>query len=356
MKNILVVNVNWIGDVIFSTPVFRSLKEKYPEARVVCMGIPGVVPVLKACPYVDDIIVYDEKGKDRWLWNKVRLIFKLRRYHFDIAFLLHRSWTRAFLVYLAGVKIRIGYDLKDLGRLLTQKVELPQDDVHRSDYYLNIIESYGILVNNRLTEIVPSDLGRRRLQDLLLKEGILPEEFLVVVNTGGNWDLKRWPKESFSVLIEKIITDLGIKVVIPGASKDQDLAHEIKEHLDVEPVVLAGRTDLDQMFALMERADLVISSDSGPLHIASSVGTTTISIFGPTRPEITGPRGRGKSIVLMKDVGCNARACYQLDCPDNQCMKSVTVGEVFDKVREVYEMVRGDDNGYDAGGGHAKNR
>jgi ADP-heptose:LPS heptosyltransferase len=106
----------------------------------------------------------------------------------------------------------------------------------------------------------------------------------------------------------------------------------------VNPVVLAGATSLEQIFALMERADVVISSDSGPLHIASSVGTPTIAIFGPTRPQDTGPRGKGPSVVLRKSLDCNQQACYQLDCPDNRCMKAVTVDEVSKEVEKRYKQ------------------
>lgn len=338
MKNILVVNVNWIGDVIFSTPIFKALKQQYPNANIVCMAVPSVVPVLKSCPYIDEIIIYDERGRHKWPWGKIQVIFTLSKFHFDIVFLLHRSWTRAFLIYLAGIRQRVGYDLKDLGRLLTHKVELLEGDVHRCDYYLNVIESFGVEVKDRTTEIVPSDSVREKVAYLLSAKGISKEEFLVVVNTGGNWDLKRWPKECFAELIGCIMSELKIKVVIPGALKDETLVDYIHQISQVDPVVMAGKTNLEQVFALMERADVVVSSDSGPLHIASSVGSSTIAIFGPTRPEITGPRGRGDSVVLQEDLDCNAEACYQLDCPDNRCMKAVFVDKVVVEVKKFYQQ------------------
>lgn len=335
MKNILVVNVNWIGDVIFSTPVFRALKSHDPEARICCMAVPRVVPVLKCCPDVDEIIVYDEKGRHRWLWGKLKLIRQLRAAHFDIAFLLHRSWTRALLVYLGGVPKRVGYDLKDLGNLLTQKVSLPEGDIHRSDYYLRVIESYGIPVKDRTTFLVPSDEARARVKALLESRGITEKDFLLVINAGGNWDLKRWPKENFAALTGRIMKEFDLTAVIPGAAKDQETAEYIRAQSGANPVVLAGQTSLEETFALMERADLVVSSDSGPLHIASSVGTATVAIFGPTRIQDTGPRGSGPSVVLRKDLDCNQEACYELDCPDNRCMKAVSVDEAVSAVGKI---------------------
>lgn len=336
VKNILVVNVNWIGDVIFSTPVFRALRQKYPRARIVCMAVPRVVPVLKCCPYLDDIIEYDEKGRHRLPWNKLAFVFHLRKSHFDVAFLLHRSWTRALLVYLAGVSHRVGYDLKNLGRMLTLKVEFPLEEIHRSDYYLKVVEAFGVDVTDRTTELVPTEKARRDVSGLLSLKGVAEKDFVVILNMGGNWPLKRWPKEYFGALIDRLMSELKLKVVISGSPKDRALVEDVCVISQMNPIVMAGKTDLDQTFALMERADVVVSADSGPLHIASSVGTTTIAIFGPTRPEITGPRGKGEAIVLQEDLDCNAQACYQLDCPDNRCMKAVSVDDVVREVGKIY--------------------
>lgn len=336
MKNILVVNVNWIGDVVFSTPVFRALRHHYPDAKICCMAVPRVVPVLQCCPYVDDVIIYDDQGADKWLWRKWMMIRRLRRFHFDAAFLLHRSWTRAFLVYLAGVKIRVGYDLKDLGRLLTHTVDVPDPGCHRSDYYLRVIESYGVPVSDRTVEVVPRQDDRIQIRSYLALKGVGETDFLVIVNAGGNWDLKRWSKENFALLVEHLTRQMRAKVVLTGAEKDIPLVNDIRDQSRSDAIVLAGKTQLPTLFALMERADLVISSDSGPLHIASSVGTDTIAIFGPTRPEVTGPRGRGCSVVLQKELPCNITACYRLDCPDNQCMRQVVVDDVLREAGTFY--------------------
>ena len=139
MKRILVVNVNWLGDVIFSSPIFKALKEAYPQVHISCLALPRVKEVLESIPYIDEIIVYDEKGRH---WNpfaKLGLVWSLRRRHFDVAFLLHRSLTRALLVYFAGIPQRVGYDAKGRGRFLTHEVEPLDDQVHRCDYYLNIL-------------------------------------------------------------------------------------------------------------------------------------------------------------------------------------------------------------------------
>jgi len=131
MKNILVFNVNWVGDVIFASPIFRALKQKYPQARVTCLAVPRVKEILQCCPGLDEVIEYDEKGRHRGLWAKLSLIRRVRKQKFDAAFLLHRSWTRALLVFLAGIPVRVGYDTKKRGALLTHKVEPLCDQPNR---------------------------------------------------------------------------------------------------------------------------------------------------------------------------------------------------------------------------------
>jgi lipopolysaccharide heptosyltransferase II len=333
MKNILVFNVNWVGDVIFSTPIFKALKKAYPQATVSCIAVPRVQDILKSCPYVDEIIIYDEKGCHYSAWGKLKIIWQLRKKKFDIVFLLHRSWTRAFLVCLAWIKRRVGYDTKKRGWLLTHRVEPLEDDVpHRSDFYIHVIEDYGVKVDDRTCELAVDPKDMKKVRKILWDKNISPEERFVVINPGGNWDLKRWPKENFTKLVKRIVDELHVKVVISGAPKDIKLADNITSSSGVNCINLAGKTNLKQLVALMECAHTVVSSDSGPMHIANCVGTNTIGIFGPTRPEITGPRGKGKTIILQEDIKCNQYACYNLNCLDNICMKTVTVDAVFDAV------------------------
>ncbi len=334
MNNILVVNVNWLGDAVFSIPVFKALKKTYPQARISCLGVPRVKEVLQYCPYVDKIIIYDERGKHRFPWRKWKLIRYLKKEKFDAAFLLHRSMTRSLMVYLAGIPLRIGYG--KLKGLLTNPVPMNAQDIHRCDYYLKVLEGYGIKVQDRLCELRLNVGDMQNMDAKLERAGIGPTESYVVLNTGGNWDLKRWSADSFANLAKRLDREFGFKIVLPGSNKDKKSCQRIAQAADVKAVVLAGQTTLGESLALYKRALVVISADSGPLHLAHSVGADVIGIFGPTRPEITGPRGSGRCQILFKDVGCNKAPCYHLACANNVCMQSVTVDDVcqaFKKIR-----------------------
>lgn len=334
MNNILVVNVNWLGDAVFSTPVFKALKMAYPQARITCLCVPRVREVLEYCPYVDKIIVYDERGKDRHFWRKWRLIQMLKEEKFDAAFLLHRSMTRALMVFWAGIPRRIGYC--KLKALLTNPVAMQNEETHRCDYYLRVLEGYGIKVKDRLCELRLKLVDIEQVDNKLNGLGITRGENYVVLNTGGNWDLKRWSSNSFVLLAKRLDQEFGLKSVLSGSLKDKESCRQIAQTAGIKTVVLAGETTLGESLALFKRAVAVISADSGPLHLAHSVGANVVGMFGPTRPEITGPRGTGRLQILFKEVGCNKAPCYHLACTNNLCMQSVTVEDVcqaFKKVR-----------------------
>ncbi|MBF0510782.1 MAG: lipopolysaccharide heptosyltransferase II [Candidatus Omnitrophica bacterium] len=332
MKNILVVNVNWLGDAVFSTPVFRALQENYPQARLTCLCVPRVKEVLEHCPFIDNMMVYDEKGKDRFLGRKLNLIQKLRNEKFDAGFLLHRSMTRALMVYLAGIPLRIGYS-KSKG-LLTHPIAMNAEDIHRSDYYLKIVEDYGLKVLDRSCElkVKPDDLTL--LTDKLKNAGMSSNGNYIVLNTGANWDLKRWPNELFALLAKRVSQEYGLTIIFPGAPKDKENCQKIIQEAGIKAINLAGQTSLGESLALYQKALVVVSGDSGPLHLANSVGSPAIGIFGPTRPEITGPRGKAKAAILFKDVSCNKAPCYHLTCSNNVCMQSVTVDDVCQAIKK----------------------
>ena len=335
MNKVLVVNVNWIGDVIFSAPVFTALKGAYPRARISCLAVPRVAEVLAGISAIDDIIVYDEQGRHRNPFAKLRLIHQLRVQRFDAAFLLHRSLTRALLVYLAGIPRRIGYDAKGRRIFLTHIVRPSPVTEHRSDHYLRVVEDYGVAVRDRHYQLTVSQEAEQAVEKILRGHDIQEEDFLVIIHPGGNWPLKRWSSKNFELLAGRLMEQGNIKVVFTGAEGDRPFINAILSRLADKPLVLAGKINLKQLAALMKRADAVVSADSGPLHIASAAGTMVIGLFGPTRPEITGPRGPGQSFVLQKDVGCNRQACYHLKCPDNICMQAVTVEDVLEIIRQI---------------------
>ena len=334
MKRILIINVNWVGDVLFSTPLIRSVRKKFPDSYIACLVVPRCRPVLELNPHINEIITYDEDGEHGGFWGKIKLIRTLRAKKFDAAFILHRSFTRALISFASGIKKRIGYGTKKRSFLLTDVVKSQPSEIHKVDYFLNIAEKGGVSVSDRDYDFVFSKLDKERIDEILEAAGVHKNDKLVIINPGGNWDLKRWPKENFIKLADSLAKNLDVKIAISGAGKDRVLGDEIKSAMKEIAVNLCGKTSLGELGALMKRADVVISNDSGPMHVAASMKTPLIALFGPTSSEITGPCGSGKKKVLWKDIGCKT-PCYKLTCIDNRCMKAITPEEVLETVKDM---------------------
>ncbi len=340
-KRVLVFNVNWLGDVLFSTAVIRNIRYNFPDAFIACAIPSRCYAVLKGNPHLDEIIIYDEQDRHKGLADKMKFVVQLKAKKFDTAFLLHRSLTKALIARLAGIKERVGYHTKKRGFLLTKKIEPPPvNSMHRIDYYLNIIEKAGLKVEDRFCDICISEEDLKFTEGFLNAQGISKEDFLVGINAGGNWGPKRWPKEHWAALADHLIRDLGAKVIITGSRQDKPLAEDILGLMKEKPIVACGVLNLKQLGALCKRLDLFVTADTGPLHIANAAGAKQIiALFGPTSSQITGPVPLRSTIILQKDSACQI-PCYVVDCKDNRCMKMITPEDVIDKVKLIKAQLK----------------
>jgi len=335
MKRILIVNVNWLGDVIFSTPFIRTLKKNNPDSFIVCLVVTRCKQILEDNPYLDKVIVYDEKSLHSGIIGKLMLVNEIKKYNFQSVYLLHRSLTRTIICFLAGIKERIGYSTKKRSLLLTHKIPCLDGSIHRAKFFLNVAESMGMETDGFSYDFSISDDIESQLDEILSKKTIKLDKGFIVISPGANWDLKRWPYDKFAKLSDRLIQELGFKVIITGANKDIKLANLVKDNMK-EPIdILCGYLDLKQFGALLKRSSLLIANDSGPLHIARAVKTPVVGLYGPTSCEITGPIGQGKyKVIIGKSLDCKI-PCYDLNCDDIKCMKSISTEEVFKACQEM---------------------
>ncbi len=335
---IVVFNVNWIGDVIFSTPVFRTLKENFKNCYVGCILPKRCAELLKYSPFVDEILEFNERAEHKSLLSKVKFIKEIKRKKYDLAILLHRSFTRGLICYLAGIKKRVGIITKKRAFILTHKIPPPLQTLHKQDYYLYILEKLGLKVNKRECEVFISDKDKEKVSKIL-KENNIKDEILIGLHLGANWEPKRWPLEYFKELIDFFYAHLKkIKIFITGAQSDSKLAEKLISDSKFPLINLVGKTSLLELAALYQNLDLVISGDSGPLHLAASQNTKYIGLYGPTWPQTTGVRAKAKGVIIFKDVGCKV-PCYQEVCKRNHiCMRSIKPYEVFEKALFLLDL------------------
>ncbi|MEI8176011.1 MAG: lipopolysaccharide heptosyltransferase II, partial [Candidatus Omnitrophota bacterium] len=312
----------------------RSVRERFPDAYIACLTAERCREILELNPSLNDIMIYDEQGRHRSMLGKIRLIAELRQKKFDTVILVHRSFTRALLVALAGIPRRIGYRTKKRSALLTDKIEQPIEQMHRVDYFLSLGEPLGAATGKREYEFFISENDRLVVAKRLAARGIGPSDFVAAINPGGNWEPKRWPKENFALLADALVKRFGAKIVITGAKRDIPLAGEIARAMGSAPLILCGETTLKELGAVFARATVVVANDSGPMHIAAAIGANTVALFGPTHPEITGPIGRGRHLVVRVEPACEV-PCYDLSCKDHRCMSRITVAQVVAAIEKM---------------------
>jgi lipopolysaccharide heptosyltransferase II len=315
-----------------ATPAFRALKNKYPDSYAAVMTPERTREVFQNNPFIDDIITFDERDNGRSLFAKIKLILTLKKKKFDTVFLIHRSWTRAFLCFLAEIKTRVGYNRSKNFLLLTNRIDPPAENIHRQDYYLGLFEKYGIPVTDKSGEVFITADEQKKYADFF-GETRKRNAFIVGLNPSANWDLKRWPAENFSKLADTLVKETNCGIVLIGEEKERKLIEEVKSGIRMKPYDLCGKTTLRDLAAIISGCDIFISNDSGPAHLAAAMGINTLVLFGPTAKELTGPRGQAVKII-NSSVGCKI-PCYKTNCADNLCMKKITVEEVLAETKKI---------------------
>lgn len=331
--NILIVTKNWIGDVLFQLPAIQAIRNQYPQAEITCMTPERCLDVLRAHPAVDHLISFDERTTHRSLVSKVRMIAMLRKTKWDKAYLFHRSNSRALLLALGGIRQRVGFGARNRF-FLTRAYPEPARQGHHADTMLELLRSEGFRVPERGEyRFYYSQQDKIRALQLMKHSG-LKENSFVVFHLGANWEPKRWPPEHYAVLADWIHETLGLPVAVTGAVTDKPLWELFRKRVTKARVVsLMGQTSLAETGAIFRNAAFLVTGDSGPMHVASGVGTSVVALFGPTHPDISGPRGSGSREVLsFVPEGC--RAPWFKEIPADGWMSHIRPESVQQRILE----------------------
>jgi len=340
-KNLLVRGVNWIGDAVMTMPALRSLRKELPRAKISLLVKPWVAPLFENNPFIDELIIYEDKYKG--ISGKFRLSSILKRKKFCSSILFQNAFDAAWIAFLSGIPRRIGYKRDMRGFLLTDSIPFNNDDrkMHHTDYYLNILRQTGIDAEFSIPYLYLSPNERINARNIL--QGL--KRPVVGINPGATYgSTKRWLPKKFAEVVKKIITELSGSVVIFGGKSETEIAEEILSKFQISSRRLlrdkfqisnmAGLTNLRELSALISECDVFLTNDSGPMHIAYAVRTPLVAIFGSTDPELTGPLGIG-NIVIRKDLGCSP--CFEKTCEKEKmdCLDAITPDEVFDAIRRL---------------------
>lgn len=347
INRVVVRGANWVGDAAMTVPALRELRRVLPGAHVTLATRPWAEALFAGAEFVDEVVAVSEsKVAARSVWADAR---EWRARRFDLAVLFPNSFAPALSARLARVPYRIGYATQGRGALLTHTLPVPEwrSKRHEIFYYLNVVVGLERLLRGS-SEIETREpdaslavgADRRREAVALLREfGVMESRPLVALCPGStNSRAKRWPSERFAALADMLAERAGAQVFLVGAGEELDISEEVARGARTRPHVLTGRTNLAQTAALLSAADLLVTNDTGPAHVAAAVGCSVVVIFGPTNPETTRPFSTLAEVV-RKPPEC--APCMLRDCPiDHRCMTAVTAEDVFERAAHALEARR----------------
>ena len=335
IKRIVVRGTNWVGDSLMTVPALRALRRVLPDAEITLVIRPSAQGIFSEADFVDDVLLYDRKG----VFSVIPQVREWKRRKFDLAVLFQNAFEAALIPFLAGVPLRLGYATESRQALLTHPLALPawRSSTHEVFYYLYLVTALEQMLfgTNTILETDPdasmqiSDVRKAAAADLLRAHGVREDELVVALCPGSiNSRAKRWPAEAYAALADRLI-DTHRQVLLIGSKEEAGVSEEVTGRMRNRPIVLTGKTTLDQITAVLAGVDLIVTNDTGPAHIGAALGRPTIVIFGPTNPLTTRPFSPAAEI-LRHPPDC--APCMLRDCPiDHRCMTAITVDEVFER-------------------------
>jgi heptosyltransferase-2 len=337
MKNferILIIQTAFVGDVILITPLIRAVRSLYPHATIDALVIPETAGVLANNPYIDKTLTFDKRANK--LGAFIRSLREIRRRKYDLAISPHSSTTTAYLMWLGGVRERLGFDRWHAARYLTMKVP-HLENVHKIKKNLHLLSALIDRDFDMQSELYPDRCAREKAESII-RDLDFPGRPIVGIAPGSVWNTKRWPQEHYRALAEKLF-EARFNLVFIGSHDERALCQRIIDDSGVRAPDVAGELSLLESAAVIELCDLLICNDSGALHMAGAMKTRVFAFFGPTVQSIGYFPFREGDLVFEVDMAC--RPCSSHGggrCPlgHHLCMKDIAPEQVFAKVVERF--------------------
>jgi heptosyltransferase-2 len=344
-NRILIFNSAFPGDIVLTTPLIRAVYERFPGAYLAFCTTPAGVRLLAGLSYLDRLIVYDKHGSQRGLFGMLQTALRIRREQFDLVISAHRSARSALLLKMAGIGVRVGFQQSAWPWLYSVRVPRKRE-FHETERNLSLLAPFGVdmsKVSNRPVLPVTGEEANHVFGQLGvgLPRGSGP---LVVVSPGSVWGTKRWIAERFAQLIDLLVEMYRARVIIVGSPLDREQADRLIAACKSRLLDLVGLTELRELCALVRKADLLVTGDSAPMHIAWAFDIPTVAIFGSTTPDLGFASLSGFCrVVEVKGLEC--RPCSDHGpkrCPLGHfhCMQGVTVDMVQAACKEMLELDR----------------
>lgn len=322
---------NWVGDAVLAIPAMKAVRERFPDAEITLLVRPWVAGIFKSAPFIDHLWSEPQPASFRdWL----RITRTIRKNAYDLALLFPNSFESAIMMFLGRVPQRVGYATDGRRWLLTNRLRPSKAKRHQVHYYLDLAAALSANIARPSIGISATSEEKAQAAKLLASQGIAAGRRYLVLNPGAAYgSAKRWGEEGFAAAGDALAAELDLDVVIVGSEMERSLAETIRKKMRSRVAVLNGRTSLETLIGVISDATLVLTNDSGPMHIAAALGVPTVAIFGATDDAVTGPIG-SRTRVVREPVECSP--CMLRECPiDHRCMTRVSAESVCHAAREV---------------------
>ncbi len=344
--NILIVKLSAIGDVIHTLPALNAIRRHYPEAHITWLVEEAAADLVIGHRALDRVIV---SGRKRWLaqlktrrrrqaFAEMQAFWRdLRDTHYDIVLDFQSLLKSGVLVWLVHGKRKIGFD-KGMQHqehsylFLNERIPPVDMEVHALTRGLMLLNAIGIPTPTVAYDLPVAEADQTAAQKLLQDRGIAGIRPLVAINPVALWETKLWLNDRFAVLADRLIKNHHVDIVFTGGPSDRQVVGRIAAMMTMPAVNLAGKTSLKQLAAIYRQSALVVSTDTGPMHLAAAVGTPVVALFGPTAPWRTGPFGEGHRVVRTAPP-CSP--CFRRHCDEHRCrcMTDISVDRVLANVQ-----------------------
>lgn len=347
LKNILVVRLGAMGDIVHVIPAVKNLKMVFPSAHITWLVEDKLKDLVEGIPEIDEVIVFPRKQWQSQLKyprkyfaiiSGTRMFFeKLRSRRYDIALDFHGNFKSGLLAYLSNARIRIGFSkgyCKEFNFIFSNLRITPQQKrMHRVDKYLNLLRGLGIDVQYQRPVFSIPDTDRLYI-DHFIQENLLNGKPIAIIHPGTSMfgKYKRWPPKNYANLADRLIRELDYSVIFTWGALEYKIVEEIMSFMHYPATVACKTSSVRQLIALIQHARIFIGGDTGPTHIASCMGIPTIAIFGPKDPVVYAPYGRN-ALVVRKDIPCSP--CEKRSCGHVTCIHAIAPEDVFDAVRRA---------------------
>ena len=351
-RNILLIRLDNLGDVLLTTPAMHAVRTSLPDARLTLLASPVGAQVAQLNPDIDDVIIYQAPWMDPWhklpldSEREQAMIAQIKERHFDAAIIFtsfrQSPLPSAYLCYLADIPLRLAASIDGPGSLLTTRHKHPERVIHEVERGLDLVGAVGITTDERDLVLRVPATAQVQIQQRLAQEGIAchAEQPLIVVHPGCSMPARTYPWEMYVDVIDLLVAQLGAQVIVTGAADERPLVDTILQRVKAEHQSAvrgwAGVLPFPEFCALIQVANLTITNNTGPMHIAAAVKTPVIALFALTNyPEQWGP-WQVLHRQLYHEVSC--RICYSRICPyQHECLRMVSPQMVVDAAVELLQ-------------------